>query len=174
MSKFSEFSFRPHKHVDGEIRTHGLVHVHDRSTGKMIGMLNPIADGGYIMRDRDGARLSESFGSRFDDICYTSRETAAANLRIRMQTIDEVAARRAASVSAGCPNKWHNTGTYRETTPCPDCPTQPGLKLAVKILRDAADVRELGGDDPDLLRSHADDLEALVYTPSDDVLNAGK
>jgi hypothetical protein len=135
MSKFSEFSFRPHKHADGEIRMHGLVHVIDRSTGDMIGMLNPIADGGYIMRDRDGVRLSESFGSRFDDVCYTSRETAAANLRMRMTTIAQVTERRAASVSAGCPNKWHNTGTYRESEPCPECPTQPGLKFAVDAIQ---------------------------------------
>lgn len=184
MSKFSEFSFRPHKTQADEDKMHGLVDVHDRSTGEMIGMLNPLAGGGYVLRDRDGTRLSKSFGgSRFDDICYTSRETAAGVLRSRMKTIAEATARRDASVSAGCPNKWHNSGTYRETQPCPECPTRAGLKLALARIDSLIQAhRVIGGGEAGSLQEARDELAAMIYTPepdanyvpSDDVLNAGK
>lgn len=72
----NRFSFRPHKFQDGERRTHGLVDVYLRESGEMIGMLNPTSDGGYALRDCEGVRIG--------DICYTSRDTAAANLKFRV------------------------------------------------------------------------------------------
>lgn len=68
----SRYSYRPHK---GSFA--GLVDVYYRETGEHVGMLNPVYRGGYAVRDTDGVRLG--------DIVYTSRETAAGVLRIRVR-----------------------------------------------------------------------------------------
>lgn len=131
----SSFSFRPHPIDQKEIRIHALVHVHDRETGEFIGMVNPIRDGGYVLRNREGVRLSAAGFNGFDDEVYTSRETAAAILRQRMRQVTETIENRAHSVTAGCPNTWHNSVKYRQVTPCPDCPSQPGLKMALAAVK---------------------------------------
>lgn len=167
----SEFKFVPHKPADGESKVHGLVDVYDRETGEHWGMLNPIAGGGYALRNTGGVRLGEFDHGFTEDICYLSRPTAASILRSRVKAQREVTARRVGTVSEGCPNKWHNAGQYKETTPCPECPTQPGLKLALSVL-----------DRVDAPQGCIDAIYALVYRPdpnanyipSEDVLNAGK
>lgn len=130
----SEFVFKSHKPADGERRTHGLVDVYDRASGAHLGMLNPVYGGGYVLRDRNGVRLGASNMGRIEDMAYVSRPTAASLLRTRIRELDAIAERRAGSVSDGCPNNWHNSGSYRETHPCPECPSQPGLKFAVQLL----------------------------------------
>jgi hypothetical protein len=155
MSK-SRFIFKPHKHAADEHRTVALVDVYDRETSAHLGMLNPTADGAYILRDRTGERLSVHYSGRFDDMVYLSRETSASILRQRMMTVDKIIERRATSVSAGCPNNWHNTSDHRADIACPDCPTQLGLKFAVHLLE------TLGYREAEIAR-----LRCEIYTPKE-------
>lgn len=171
----SDVIFRPHKPASADERKmHGLVDVYDRETGEHLGMLNPIAGGGYVMRDRTGERLGASNHGYIEDVTYLSRDAAARILRQRIAQHDRMLARRVGTVSEGCPNKWHNSGSaYKATTACPECPTQAGLKYAVRLL-DGLDYGDLTVV-IDRLRSEiyapADDAN---YIPSEDVLNAGK
>ena len=130
----SEFKFSPHKPADGDRQPRGLVDVYDRETGAHLGMLNPLAGGGYVLRDRTGERLGANNCGYIEDVAYLSRETAARILRSRIKQHDQLAERRVGTVSEGCPNKWHNTGSYKATTACPECPTRAGLKYAVATL----------------------------------------
>lgn len=158
----SDFSFRPHKPSAGEDKTHGLMDVYDRATGEHLGMLNPHSDGGYILRNTDGVRLSVEH-PEFDDLTYVSRETSASILRQRVRQFAELAAKRVDSVSEGCPNTWHNTSGYRAVTACPECPSQPGLKLALARIESLIRVREDGGDDAGALEDARDELADLIY-----------
>lgn len=124
----SRFVFKAHKYAADESRTYGLVDVFDRENGEHLGMLNPTADGCYILRDRTGERLSVRYGGRFDDMVWLSREASAAILKQRVAIIDQNARRRATSVSAGCANNWHNTADHRANVACPDCPSRIGRR----------------------------------------------
>jgi hypothetical protein len=154
----SRFKFTP-GNTDKHGHTHGLVNVYERETGKHLGMLNPERDGGYVLRDREGERLSVRY-SGFDDVTYVSRETAAAILGQRMQKIQEITERRAASVTANCPNTWHNGSTYKQVRPCPDCPSQIGLKLALATIENLINVR--WGDEGSLVDAR-EELRAMIY-----------
>lgn len=159
----SEFKFTPHKVAADERRQYGLVDVYDRATGAHLGMLNPIADGAYVLRDRTGERLSVRYSGRFDDIVYVSREVAAATLRQRIAQVEAIIEARAASVSAGCPNNWHNGSARYVSTACPECPTQPGLKLALTVVETLIAIRVSGGGDGGALDDAREEIEALVY-----------
>lgn len=159
----SRFSFKPHKYAADERRTYGLADVYDRETGEHLGMLNPTAEDGYILRDTTGERLSIHYSGRFDDNVYTSRDTAAGILVQRMAAIGRVKARRAVSVSAGCSNDWHNGTEYKETRPCPECPSRIGLQVALSRVQSLINVRQAGGDDAGPLADVVDELEALIY-----------
>jgi len=159
----SRFIFKAHKHSADEHRTSGLVHVYDRETEEFIGMVNPTAEDGYILRDTTGERLSVHYSGRFDDNVYTSRDTAAAILVQRVAAIGRVKARRAVSVSAGCANDWHNGSEYKETHPCPECPSRIGLQLALSRVQSLISVREEGGDEAGPLTDIASEIEDLIY-----------
>ena len=154
MSK-SAFIFRPHKAAADERKTHGLVDVYDRETGGYLGMMNPHTDGGYTLRDRNGVRLGANNDGHVEDLTYVSRETSAGILRQRIAQHDRMLARRVGRVSEGCPNNWHNTSEDKATTPCPECPTQPGLQYAVQLLE------HLGYGVAEMER-----LKAEIYTPA--------
>lgn len=158
----SKFIFRTHKPAEDEDRQYGLVDVYVRETGEHIGMLNPTARDGYVLRNTEGVRLSVAHGDdwSFNDVVPLSRETCASILQTRVKQFAELLARRAVSVTAGCPNKWHNGSSYRETYPCPECPSQPGLKLALAALHHMPAIQD----------SRADAIEtihALICTPED-------
>lgn len=130
----SKFKFTAYVPKTDERRTYGLVNVYDRETGELIGMLNPIAETGYVLRNTDGERLSLHY-SGFDDIVYgLSRETSAAILKQRMRRIEEIKAARADSLTADCPNNWHNGSPYKQTTPCPECPSQQIPKAIADLI----------------------------------------
>lgn len=71
--------------------------------------------------------------------------------------------KRVDSVSEGCPNTWHDTSSYRAVSPCPECPSQPGLKVAVVHLESLIRVRENSGDDAGALKDARDELADLIY-----------
>lgn len=143
-------------------QTHGLVNVYSRETGEHLGMLNPEREGGYVLRDREGERLSVHY-SGFDDIVYVSRETAASILGQRMRSVQEIKERRATSVTASCPNDWHNGSTYKQVRPCPECPSQIGLRLALATIESLINVRAVGGDDAGQLTDAREELRAMIY-----------
>lgn len=150
----SDYIFRPHKPADGERKTHGLVDVYVRATGEHIGMMNPHTDGGYVLRDRNGDRLGADNCGYIEDLTYLSREPSARILKARIDQRDRMLSRREGSVSQGCPNDWHNTGEYKASTACPECPSQLGLKYAVQLLE---------ANHPDA--AHV--LRGEIYTPAD-------
>lgn len=120
-----------------------------------------------MLRNRDGVNLAEFDSGRTPGFVALSREPAARLLRLYVGKQDERLAARTGTVSEACPNTWHNTADYRGKTACPECPSQIGIRLAVQQLRSAANVRENGGDDPELLREQADELEDLLYVDRD-------
>jgi hypothetical protein len=157
----SDVIFRPHKPANSDERKmHGLVDVYDRETGEHLGMLNPIAGGGYVLRDRTGERLGANNHGAIEDVTYLSREPSARILRQRIAQHDRMLAHRVGSVSEGCPNKWHNSpvSTYKAATACPECPTQAGLKYAVQLLD------SLNNGDLTLV---IDRLHDEIYAPKD-------
>lgn len=166
MAPKSGFSYRPHKPAADERQTHGLVNVYYRETGEHLGMLNPTSGGAYILRNRQGERLSVQV-SAIDDEVHLSRESAASILRQRIRQYDRALERRVGSVSEDCPNTWHNSSLSgrRAFTPCPECPSQPGLKIALQEVSSLIDVRRSGGDDAGPLADVLDTLNHLIYTP---------
>lgn len=138
MTPQSEFKFRKvvsfqkTEHVP-----HGLVNVYDRETDRHIGQMNPVKSGGYLLRDVAGVVLSDHDSGRTPGYVALSREPAARMLRLYVDKQAERLALRVGSVSEGCPNTWHNTSEYRGQTACPECPTQLGIRFAIKILEGA-------------------------------------
>ena len=165
----SEFIFRKVVSFSGSAPVlPGMRNVYDRETGAHIGaMRSERAGDGYLLYNTDGVSLAEFDCGRTPGWVPLSQQPAARLLRRYVQQQAEVLARRTGTVSEACPNTWHNTAKYRETTACPECPSQIGLKLAIKLLRSAADVREMGGDDPQEALGYAADLEDLLYVDRD-------
>jgi hypothetical protein len=69
---------------------------------------------------------------------------------------------RAGTVSDNCLNDWHNS---RPRQSCPECPSQPGLKLALARVQSLVNVREFGGDDAGPLADALDEISSLIYVP---------